>query len=339
MNQHQHMVFGAGLIGSYLGAVMQWRGLSVMLIGRRSMLDKLKNGIRLTDYQQHQQQVRIESLYDLCCYSSPSLPNADYLWLTVKCTGVQQAIVDLEPFVNDQTVILCCQNGLGSDGLVKQAFPNNKVLRVMVPFNVVQLENGHLHRGSAGALNIEQDDSATATTLQSILACELLPVECCTDMQALLWAKLQLNLGNAINAIADIPVKAMLQQRDFRRVIAAMMEELLTVVEAQNITLPRITAVKAGFIPTILRLPNVLFRLLANKMLAIDPDVRTSMWWDLHQHKRTEIDYLNGEVVKWGEKLNIATPVNSAIVRWIHQVEAGELPLGVNAQEVLVKVG
>ncbi|WP_416308017.1 2-dehydropantoate 2-reductase [Neptunicella sp. SCSIO 80796] len=334
----QHIVFGAGLIGSYLGAIMQLQGLSVTLIGRQNMLDKLKDGITLTDYHQHRQQVRMTGLYDI--YRSPNaiLPTADFLWLTVKCTGIQHALIDIQLLVTPQTVILCCQNGLGSDQQVKQAFPNNAVLRVMVPFNVVQFENGHFHRGSEGALTIEHDESTIANELQALLACELLPVRCDSDMHNLLWAKLQLNLGNAVNAIADIPVKAMLRQRNFRRVIATMMEELLAVVRAQDIKLPRITAVSADKLPMILRLPDWLFVLVANKMLAIDPDVRTSMWWDLHQHKQTEIDYLNGEIVKWGVKLAIPTPVNSAVVQWIKAIESEDMVQGVSGQDMLVRL-
>ena len=44
-----------------------------------------------------------------------------FLWLIVNCTGMKQAILDIAPLVDIQTIILCCQNGLGSDAAVKQA--------------------------------------------------------------------------------------------------------------------------------------------------------------------------------------------------------------------------
>jgi 2-dehydropantoate 2-reductase len=58
-------------------------------------------------------------------------------------------------------------------------------------------------------------------------------------------------------------------------------------------------------------------------MLRIDPEARLSMYQDLLQGRRTEIMFLNGAVVTLGQRYGIATPVNQAIVEWIHQYEAG----------------
>ena len=182
-------------------------------------------------------------------------------------------------------MIFCCQNGLGSDASVKQAYLDNLVLRVMVPFNVAELSAGHHHRGSEGDMTIEYTDSSRdlVNSLVSKVHSELLPIKTTKDMRALLWAKLQLNLGNSVNALADIPVKAMLEQRAYRRVIALLMSELLQVADALGIELPKITAVSAHKIPMILWLPNFIFTRVANKMLEIDPNVRSSMWWDVSQ--------------------------------------------------------
>lgn len=152
----------------------------------------------------------------------------DFLWLTVKCTGVETALKDIQKLVRPTTIILCCQNGLGSEVLVKQAFPHNQVLRVMVPFNVVELRAGYYHRGSEGHLTIEVTESTrvSISDLVAILNCDLLPVTKSSEIYNLLWAKLQLNLSNSVCALADSPVKAMLQQHSYRRVIALLMREL-----------------------------------------------------------------------------------------------------------------
>ncbi|QHJ09847.1 hypothetical protein FX988_00055 [Paraglaciecola mesophila] len=315
-----HVVFGAGLIGSFLGACMHHLGINVALVCRASVRNKLAQGVTLTDYQEHH--ARAEQLNfldsDILAKLSAEHINCDFLWLTVKCHSVDQAVQDIKPLVNKDTVILCCQNGLGSDKQVKDAFPDNIVLRVMVPFNVVELEQGHLHRGSEGHLTIEQSSQANVSTdLMSLLNSPLLPVALTQDMQALLWAKLQLNLGNSINALADIPVKSMLEQRGYRLVIATLMQELLAVSSELGLTLPKVTSVPASVIPYVLKLPNFLFTRVANKMLAVDPNVRTSMWWDMSQGKPTEIRYLNGAVVDTGARIGVSTPANKRIVALI----------------------
>lgn len=316
-----HAIFGAGLIGCYLGGVMAANKVNVSLVCRSHIKDKLANGLLLTDYQQHSAQVsKINAIdADKLKNNPSSVEPVDALWLTVKCTGVEQAGQDIKPLVNNKTVIFCCQNGLGSEKVIKQLFPDNLVLRVMVPFNVAEPKPGHLHRGSEGHLTIENTSEEPDVALFAIKCIEhpLLPSAVTSDMQALLWAKLQLNLGNSINALADIPVKKMLEQRAYRLVIAALMRELLEVTRALRIELPKVAALPGRLIPIVLGLPNILFRLVANKMLAIDPTVRTSMWWDLSQGKSTEIEHLNGAIVSAAKSVGVECPVNQRIIALI----------------------
>ncbi|MFT4940594.1 MAG: 2-dehydropantoate 2-reductase [Paraglaciecola sp.] len=323
-----HVVFGAGLIGCYLGGVLQSLGLNTRLVCRENIQKKLVGGLKLTDYSGNETSVSQLDFIDPQNLAADKNNKriADFLWLTVKCTGVSRSIPDLAPLVGPETIILCCQNGLGSEQKIKQAFPDNQVLRVMVPFNVVELSPGHLHRGSEGRLSMESSSKSAdiTTALVKLIDSPIMPLTSTQDMGSLLWAKLQLNLGNSINALADIPVKSMLEQRGYRLVIAAMMKELLQITDRLEIILPKVTALPAHWIPIILSLPNFMFKILANKMLAIDPTVRTSMWWDLSQGKETEIDYLNGAILKQAELLNISCPVNEKIVTLIKQLSNAE---------------
>jgi 2-dehydropantoate 2-reductase len=323
-----HVVFGAGLIGCYLGGVLKSLGLNTGLVCRESIQKKLLAGLKLTDYLGNETSVpKVDFIEPQNLASGKNKEAiADFLWLTVKCTGVARSIPGLVPLVGPHTVIFCCQNGLGSEQQIKQAFPNNQVLKAMVPFNVVELSSGHLHRGSEGHLTLESSIKSpdTTTDLVKLINSPIVPVTLTENIGPLLWAKLQLNLGNSINALADIPVKSMLEQRGYRLVIAAMMKELLQVTDSLGITLPKVTALSAHLVPNILILPNFMFKLLANKMLAIDPTVRTSMWWDLSQGKETEIDYLNGAILQQAELLDIPCPVNQKIVTLIKQVSEAE---------------
>jgi len=326
IKQSKHLIFGAGLIGCYLGGVLSYLGLNTRLVCRPVIKNKLLQGIKLSDHLGHvspnialqfaeQQQ---ESAQELS-----KRTETDFLWLTVKCTGIEQAVRDIAPFVSANTVILCCQNGLGSEALLKSHFANNQVLRVMVPFNVVELSPGHYHRGSAGTLSIEYTEQTIEVidSLVNFMQCDFLSLAKTKLMSALLWAKLQLNLGNSINALADIPVKAMLEQRAYRLVIAKLMHELLLVTDTMGITLPKVTNIPAHWIPKVLSLPNFLFSRVANSMLTIDPNVRTSMWWDVSQGKPTEINFLNGAIVEQANKLGLLCPANEIIIKLISELE------------------
>ncbi|GAA4278907.1 2-dehydropantoate 2-reductase [Aquimarina mytili] len=337
-----HIVFGAGLIGCFLGGVLASLGNNTKLVCRPHIKKKLSNGLKLTDYLDNAAYVKNLDFLDPEDLIENTENNfTDFLWVTVKCTGVDRACEDISPLVGPDTIILCCQNGLGSDQIMKQKYPQNTILRVMVPFNVAEIKPGHLHRGSEGALSIEVSPGTeeALTSLVKQLNTAIMPVTQTDEMQALLWAKLQLNLGNSVNALANIPVKAMLQQRNYRLVIAELMKELLLVTKALDISVPKVTALPGKYLPFVLRLPNFLFNLVANKMLAIDPTVRTSMWWDLSQGKKTEIDYLNGAIVNTAKDLNITCPANNNIITLIKNIEnSNEQNQGILASELLSKI-
>lgn len=321
---------------------MHEAGVDVSFLARRHIKAMLEHGLLLTDYQGYRSEVT-----HLQCVDTTQARPFDVVWLTVKCTAVQPSLDELAAFVGQDTIIMCCQNGLGSDQIVRERFPNNQVLRVMVPFNVVLQENeqansqvrevskfANYHRGSEGTLCIEKNHSDRLAAWMKLMNSSCLDVAEESNMTGLQWAKLQLNLGNSVNALADIPVKAMLMQRNYRLVIASLMDELLNVAQSQHIQLPKVASVKGHWIPYVLRLPDILFKLLANKMLAIDPTVRTSMWWDIKNGKPTEIQYLNGAVERAGQALGIACPINNAIIALISKKQNGELKGAISASEL-----
>ena len=143
------------------------------------------------------------------------------------------------------------------------------------------------------------------------------------DMPAVLWAKLLMNLNNAINALAGIPLAEELGQRAFRRCLAACQREALAICSAAAIDVAKLTAVPPRWMPRLLELPDAVFRRVAGKVVAIDPRARSSMWDDLEAKRTTEIDYIQGEVVALGERVRRDAPVNRALVRLVRLAESG----------------
>ncbi|AWL12185.1 2-dehydropantoate 2-reductase [Saliniradius amylolyticus] len=324
----RHLVAGAGLIGGYIGGALQAAGAHVRFLGRPEKVGLWHDGLTLSDYQGHK--ARLEPQ----CVTLDEMEPVDIIWVTVKCHAVDSMARQLASALKSTTCIYCCQNGLGAEQSVRSLYPDIKVLRAMVPFNVVGQSQAHLHRGSQGELTLEMDGSGISQSVFKRFQSPLLPISLTEDIDVTLAAKLQLNLSNAVNALVDLPVKAMLQQRGYRCVIADLMEEWLRVVKASGRPLPKLTTLPATWLPALLRTPDWLFSRLAQSMLAMDDSVRTSMWWDIHNGKQTEVDYLNGAVVEQGRRLGIATPLNQAIVKLIHQLEKGEIRAGWQASQL-----
>ncbi len=328
----QHLVFGVGLIGGYMAGSFASNGLNVSVVGRESMRERFSGDFTVTDYHGHKATV---SNINFIGSNQANELEFDYIWLTVKCTGLDQALLDLAPYVSAQTVILSCQNGLGSDAQVQAAFPSNVVRRVIMTSNVAQESEVHLHRGSQGDLFVEAHQCADGRNLAETVSTELLVAQHIEDMEAYSWAKLQLNLANAVNALADMPVKQMLEQRGFRKIIAMAMQELIDVSRAKGLKLPKLAAVPMHLVPRVLDTPDWVFNILGSKMMDIDPTVRTSMWWDLSGKRLTEVDVLNGAVVKEGKSLGISCPINQRIVDCIHEAETTETRAPFSYQEFL----
>ncbi|MFC4699517.1 2-dehydropantoate 2-reductase [Glaciecola siphonariae] len=324
-NHAHHLIFGTGLIGSYLGGALIRAQQRVSFVGRKHFISQISARFTLSDYSGNRCELDGQG-QGFLLDELAKVEAVDILWLCVKCTALESAAADMRELVTKNTIIICCQNGVGTHHVIENAFPHNHVIRAMVPFNVVNDEPGVFHRGTEGSMILEVSPALNDSIkwLSRQMNTEMLPVDISYHMTDLQWAKLQLNLGNAVNALADIPVKAMLETREYRFFIARLMNELLKVTEKQKIKLPKIANLPNTWIPSVLKLPNLLFKLVAKKMLAIDPQAKTSMWWDLHNQRTTEIDFINGKVVSQAKKLDMTAPANEWMVSLIHQAQSSK---------------
>ena len=309
-------VYGAGGIGCYVGGRLAATGTPVTFVGRPRMAAELAaNGLRLTDYlgaDLRVQDVRFET--------TPSgAAGADLVLVTVKSAATEGAAAELAGVLKPGAVVVSFQNGIRNGELLRSRLTEQVVITGMVPFNVLNRGAGVFHQGTEGALDIQRD--AALTPYLSAFERAGLPLTQHDDILPVQWAKLLLNLNNPINALSNLPLRDELSQRSYRRCLAAAQAETLEILDAAGIRPAQLLAIPMHRFPTVLRLPVFLFRRLASKVLAVDPLARTSMWEDLEAGRPTEIDYLNGEVVRLARSLGRTAPVNERLVGLIHAAE------------------
>ncbi|WBQ03584.1 2-dehydropantoate 2-reductase [Kribbella sp. CA-293567] len=313
-------VYGAGGIGCYVGGRLAAAGADVVFVGRPRLAGELaEHGLRLTDYRGADLVVPAEEIR--YATTPAAAGEADLVLVTVKSAGTAAAAGELASVLKPGATVVSFQNGIRNGEVLQERLPAHTVLTGMVPFNVLNRGAGAFHQGTEGALDVQRHPSLrpyeaafTAAGLPLTQHDEILPVQ---------WAKLLLNLNNAVNALSDLPLRDELAQRDYRRCLAAAQAETLELLQAAGITPAQLTALPAHRLPAVLRLPDFLFKRLAARMLAIDPLARSSMWEDLRAGRRTEIDYLNGEVVRLAESLGRTAPVNAQLIELIRAAEAG----------------
>ncbi len=313
-------IYGAGSIGCYVGGRLQTGGARVSFVGRERLAREVStHGLHLSDFRGADLQVNPA---DIRFTTTPATAaSAGLVLVTVKSAGTDEAGRELAKVLPPDALVISFQNGLGNAAVLRRHLTRQIVLTGMVPFNVVNRGQGKFHQGSEGALEAERHAGLDAWL--PVFGKAGLPLMTRVNMREVLWAKLLLNLNNAINALSDVPLKTELSQRAYRQCLALAQSEGLNLLGRAGIRPAKLTPVPPHWIPALLGVPDFLFRLLANKMLAIDPLARSSMWDDLQAGRTTEIDWINGEVVKLAQELGHKAPVNTRLITLIREAEKG----------------
>lgn len=313
-------VFGAGSIGGYVGGRLIAAGAQVDLIGRARLRDELaRHGLRLTDYRGADLTVPAASI--AFAVGPDPLNDADLILVTVKSAATGEAAGALAGRLKPGAVVVSFQNGLGHAEALRAALPGATVLAGMVPFNVVHRGQGAFHQGSEGDLKIEQHEALAPFV--SAFENAGLPLRQTARIRDVQWAKLLLNLNNAVNALSGRPLREQLSLRAYRRCTAMAQREGLAWLDRAGIRPDKLTPLPPSWIPLWLGLPDAWFRHLASPMLKIDPLARSSMWDDLDAGRTTEVDWLNGEIVRLAQQHGGQAPVNAALCELIREAERG----------------
>jgi 2-dehydropantoate 2-reductase len=315
-------ILGAGSIGAYLGGCLTAAGADVVLIGRARMAQQIaEHGLHMSDLHGRRHdlaatQVRYEQ-------DAGALGEADLILVTVKSADTMDAVQSIAAHAGGGALVVSFQNGIGNADVLRASLPHCAVLGGMVPFNVVQMQGNRLHRGTEGELMLEASPALEGWL--AVFAAAGLPLIERQDFLAVQWGKLLLNLNNPVNALSGLPLKAELSLRSYRRCLADLIEEAVGVLQAADIEPAKVARVGPRSLPMLLRLPDFLYTRLAKAMLRIDPEARSSMWEDLQAGRRTEVDYINGAVVKLAESVGRAAPLSRRVVQLMRQAEEGKI--------------
>jgi 2-dehydropantoate 2-reductase len=313
-------IHGAGSIGCWIGGCWAAAGLEVGFVGRQGVRDAIAaNGMTLTDSAGWRTRLAPEQVdFSL---QPKALAKADIIALCVKSTATVEAAKEIAKHGRKGALVLSFQNGVSNGELLRGMLGNGfEVVEGMVPFNVAYLGHGRWHKGTAGDL-VAGDAPRTHALAERIgEGAGRLHVE--ADMASVAWGKLLINLNNAVNALSGRTLLEELKARDYRKVLAASIVEALDILALAKIRPAKIGPVPPALLPHVIAAPDFVFRHFL-KIQKIDAKARSSMYDDLRAGRRTEIDFLNGEVVKLATRLRRRAPVNEAIVALIKQAEAG----------------
>ena len=323
-------VAGAGSIGCFVGGMLAAGGRHVSLLARPRVIAEIEaRGLRPTSFEGFDRTIDAKAL---TLSDDPSIfGDAGIVLVSVKSADTADMADVIARNAPSDVIVVSLQNGVGNVTVLRNRLPGRRVLGGMVPFNVIALGEGRFHRATSGDIVIEQDQNNTAERL-SVPGLNLRPT---ANIDGVQWGKLLVNLNNALNALADLPLRRQLAQRPWRQLFADQMAEGLAAIRAEGIKPVSPTPIPAGWMPPLLRLPDVIFEAMLGRTMKIDPEARSSMWEDLQRGRRTEIDYLQGVITGIAERRGLEAPLSRRIVELIRIAEsAGKGSPGLTPEQI-----
>ncbi len=290
-------VMGAGAVGCYYGGMLARAGHSVVLVGRAQHVEAIRRDGLLLDTQSFQARVPMEASTEL-----DAVRDARLVLFCVKSTDTESAAAAMRPHLAPDALVLTLQNGVDNATRLQAAL-TQEVAATVVYVATEMAGPGHVKHHGRGELVIAP--STKSAEVVELLIAAGVPTQVSDNVTGALWAKLILNCAyNAISAITQLPYGPLSQGEGVQAVMADVVRECLAVAEAGGVAVPGDSWAAA--------------QRIAETM----PSQFSSTAQDLARGKRSEIDHLNGYVLRQGEALGVATPVNRVLHTLVKLLEA-----------------
>jgi 2-dehydropantoate 2-reductase len=297
---------GAGALGSTIGGVLTEGGNDVWLVDSyQAHVDAMNaGGLRMLDGGV-ERTVRVEART-----SCEGIGPADLVIILVKSFHTRDAVETALPVIGPQTMVMSLQNGLGHEEIIAEVVGRDRVLAGKTYVGGVLLGPGHVRIGTRGKETIigELDGRVTdrVKAVAEAFRRSELPAEVSPNIMSVMWDKLLINVaGGALTAITRLTYGGLYSSPALEQCSLAAISEAMSVARAHGIALS-IGDSREAWIKASEGLP---------------PQFKTSMLQSLEKGSVTEVDFIHGAVVRWGERCGIPTPVNSTLVACVKGIE------------------
>ncbi|RMF91519.1 MAG: 2-dehydropantoate 2-reductase [Methanobacteriota archaeon] len=309
------LVFGAGAMGSVFGGFLS-RKNNVTLVGRKNHIDAInEKGLTVSGIWGRHSFRGVQALE-----SADDIPKNtffDLIMITVKSFDTAQAVEAVKPFVGDETAVMSMQNGIGNEEVIVKAVGAEHTMGGMAIFGARLPEPGHaevtVYAAPCRVGEIGGGRSARAEKIAAVFTETGIPAEASESIIRDKWMKAFYNIAlNPLSAILRVPYGELGKKEETRTVMKALLKEAFAVAEAVGVSLD---ITWDGY-----------FQYLMEKQLPPTASHISSMLQDIERGRQTEIDYLNGAIVRLGGEKGVETPVNNLITRYIKGLGASDSP-------------
>jgi 2-dehydropantoate 2-reductase len=298
-------IVGSGAMGSLFGGMLALSGCDVVLydIFREHVEKVAAEGLAIEDAATGAVTVaRPKASAD-----PAAAEGADVLVIFVKSTATEEAAAQFAPRARKDAIVLTLQNGLGNEEILKRHFGSGRTAAGVTSQGATFLGPGRIRHAGKGPTHICMSDGRNEKLAPLCRALDEAGFEThvSDDVASLVWSKLVINVGiNALTALTNQPNGKLLESDDTRAIMADLVAEAVAIAGARGIPLTHADPLAVVF--------DVAGKTGAN---------RSSMLQDFDRKRPSEIEVMNGAIVREAEKAGIAVPVNATITRLVRALE------------------
>ena len=288
---------GAGAVGCYYGGMLARAGCEVMLIGRAQHVEAIRRGGLRFETKESDERVRLQASTE-----PQAVRGAELALFCVKSQDTESAGQALAPYLARDAAIVSLQNGVDNPERLA-AVLGREVIPGVVYVAVEMAGPGHVRHHGRSELAIGR--AAASEAIAATFRTAGVPIGISDNVAGVLWAKLIVNCAyNALSAITQLPYGRLVQGGGVPALMRDIVDECLAVAHAGGVEV-------AGDMHK-----------AAERIAQTMPGQYSSTAQDLARGKKTEIDYLNGIVVRKGQALGVPTPVNRVLLALVKLLEA-----------------
>lgn len=298
------VVIGAGAMGCLYGGYLSKNNDVVLLDTYKPQVDAINNnGITVLEDDGSTNHYSNVKAYLSGTYKG----EADLVIIFVKASGTRASLEENKDLFKDNTIVMTLQNGFGNEEIVKEFVKLENIVVGTSQHNSINLGDGRVKHSGTGKTTIGSltKENNSLEKIKEVIIGAGLKAEISDDIKRLMWAKLFVNLSsNTFTAITQAPICSLIESDNTWEYAKKLIKEAIEVAKAdgQEFNYDEVLA-------------NV------KHLCQDDGNGFTSMSQDVKNKRVTEIETINGSVVKKGKMYNIPTPYNELVVNIIHSIE------------------
>lgn len=316
-------VLGAGAIGSLVGARLFQAGVPVTLVGRPGHVEAIRARGLLVRDRNGETSVKIPA-------NSEIAGTPDLILLTVKSQDVAESCRAIARLASDATVVTM-QNGVRSDREAGDILGRRRIVGCVLNLSATYLEPGVVEQNTGAFFQIGAPFPEAAGRVEAVadLLARAFRTVVVPDIARARWTKLMANVNNAIMAITDLPIGKALRHPGLARLSVATIRESVRTVQLAGYGLDRSKMARQFRLMATLPQPiaDWIFAPRIGRGYPAESNFGPSTQQSLRRGASSELDYLNGEIVRLGEQIGRPTPYNRGLLEAGREVFASRKPL------------